>query len=65
MKIKEENGYLVSYDLNEGEPAESEDYTDEIVAEGTPIALKKRRARMDTSLPVGVTAIQPTMPVTL
>lgn len=38
---KEENGYLVSYDLNEGEPAESEDYTDEIVAEGTPIALKK------------------------
>ena len=38
---KEENGYLVSYDLNGGEPAESEDYTDEIVAEGTPIALKK------------------------
>ncbi len=38
---KEENGYLVSYDLNEGEPAENEDYTDEIVAEGTPIALKK------------------------
>ena len=38
---KDENGYLVSYDLNEGEPAESEDYTDEIVAEGTPIALKK------------------------
>lgn len=38
---KEENGYLVSYDLNEGEPAENEDYTEEIVAEGTPIALKK------------------------
>ena len=37
---KEENGYLVSYDLNEGEPAESEDYTDEIVAEGTSITLK-------------------------
>lgn len=38
---KDENGYLVSYDLNGGEPAESEDYTDEIAAEGTPIALKK------------------------
>lgn len=37
---KEENGYLVSYDLNGGEPAESEDYTDEIVAEGTSITLK-------------------------
>ena len=37
---KEENGYLVSYDLNGGEPAENEDYTEEIVAEGTPIALK-------------------------
>ena len=37
---KDENGYLVSYDLNEGEPAESEDYTDEIVAEGTSITLK-------------------------
>lgn len=38
---KEENGYLVSYDLNGGEPAENEDYTEKIVAEGTPIALKK------------------------
>lgn len=38
---KEENGYLVSYDLNGGEPAENEDYKEEIVAEGTPIALKK------------------------
>lgn len=37
---KEENGYLVSYDLNGGEPAENEDYTEKIVAEGTPIALK-------------------------
>lgn len=37
---KEENGYLVSYDLNEGEPAENEEYEAEIVAEGTPIALK-------------------------
>ena len=37
---KEENGYLVSYDLNGGEPAENEDYREEIVAEGTPIALK-------------------------
>ena len=37
---KEENGYLVSYDLNEGEPAENEEYEEEIVAEGTPIALK-------------------------
>ena len=32
---KEENGYLVSYDLNEGEPAENEEYEEEIVAEGT------------------------------
>ena len=38
---KEENGYLVSYELNGGEPAENEDYTEKIVAEGTPIALKK------------------------
>lgn len=38
---KDENGYPVSCDLNGGEPAENEDYTDEIVAEGTPIALKK------------------------
>ena len=37
---KEENGYLVSYDLNEGEPAENEEYEAKIVAEGTPIALK-------------------------
>lgn len=37
---KEENGYLVSYDLNGGEPAENEDYREKIVAEGTPIALK-------------------------
>ena len=37
---KEENGYLVSYDLNGGEPAENEEYEEEIVAEGTPIALK-------------------------
>lgn len=37
---KEENGYLVSYDLNGGEPAENEDYGEKIVAEGTPIALK-------------------------
>lgn len=38
---KEENGYLVSYDLNGGEPAdENEKYEAEIVAEGTPIALK-------------------------
>lgn len=37
---KEENGYLVSYDLNGGERAENEEYEEEIVAEGTPIALK-------------------------
>ena len=37
---KEENGYLVSYDLNGGEPAENEEYEEEIVAEGAPIALK-------------------------
>ena len=37
---KEENGYLVSYDLNGGERAENEEYEAEIVAEGTPIALK-------------------------
>lgn len=37
---KEENGYLVSYDLNGGEPAENEEYEAKIVAEGTPIALK-------------------------
>ena len=37
---KDENGYLVSYDLNGGEPAENEEYEEEIVAEGTPIALK-------------------------
>lgn len=38
---KDENGYLVSYDLNGGEPAdENEKYEAEIVAEGTPIALK-------------------------
>ena len=37
---KEENGYLVSYDLNGGEPAENEEYEEEIVAEGTSIALK-------------------------
>lgn len=38
---KEENGYLVSYDLNGGEAAdENEKYEAEIVAEGTPIALK-------------------------
>lgn len=38
---KEENGYLVSYDLNGGEPAdENEKYEAKIVAEGTPIALK-------------------------
>lgn len=38
---KDENGYLVSYDLNGGEAAENEEYQEEIVAEGTPIALKK------------------------
>lgn len=37
---KDENGYLVSYDLNGGEAAENEEYQEEIVAEGTPIALK-------------------------
>lgn len=37
---KEENGYLVSYDLNGGERAENEEYEAKIVAEGTPIALK-------------------------
>lgn len=37
---KDENGYLVSYDLNGGERAENEEYEEEIVAEGTPIALK-------------------------
>ena len=35
---KDEN--LVSYDLNGGERAENEEYEEEIVAEGTPIALK-------------------------
>ena len=37
---KDENGYLLSYDLNGGEAAENEEYQEEIVAEGTPIALK-------------------------
>lgn len=37
---KDENGYLVSYDLNGGEAAENEEYQEEIVAEGTSITLK-------------------------
>ena len=52
--------------LNGGERAENEEYEEEIVAEGTPIRPESGAEQgWDTPLPVGATAIQPTMPVTL